>query len=187
MIEFNGPLYNLLQHFKITIFHCTLSTSDPTSNWTLKVKVKVKVKHTATDDQSVGKFLSSQVWGSWPDILVYYCLTVTAFFRWGALSDDRTGPSFYMLLVFASAIFLRSESLGTRDHILLSQIPNFPFLRLLRLAGSRRRYSTPPPNGLPNSLLLFASLIALGRNSLKIRPLPSNGCFLLSLFVVRIN
>jgi hypothetical protein len=28
----------------------------------------------------------------------------------------------YMLLALASAVFLRSESLGTRDHILLSQI-----------------------------------------------------------------
>jgi hypothetical protein len=54
----------------------------------------------------------------------------------------------YMLLAFASAVFLESESLGTRDHILLSQILVFPFRRLLRLAGSRWRYSTPPPHGL---------------------------------------
>jgi hypothetical protein len=48
----------------------------------------------------------------------------------------------YMLLDPSSAVFL-----GTRDHILLSQIWDFPFCRLLRLAGSRWRYSTPPPNG----------------------------------------
>jgi hypothetical protein len=53
----------------------------------------------------------------------------------------------YMLLAFASAILLCSESLGTRDHILLSQIWYFPFRRLLRLAGSRWRYSIPPPHG----------------------------------------
>jgi hypothetical protein len=53
----------------------------------------------------------------------------------------------YMLLAIASAVFLTSESLGTRDHILLSQIWDFPFRRLLRLAGSRWRYSTPPPYG----------------------------------------
>jgi hypothetical protein len=41
-----------------------------------------------------------------------------------------------------------SESLRTGDHILLSQIWDFPFRRLLRLEGSRWRYSTPPPNGL---------------------------------------
>jgi hypothetical protein len=50
----------------------------------------------------------------------------------------------YMLLVLASAVFLGFESLGTRDHILLSQIWDFPFRRLLRLAGSRWRYSTQP-------------------------------------------
>jgi hypothetical protein len=37
---------------------------------------------------------------------------------WGALSDKRTG----LLLVLASAVILGSESRGTRDHILLSQI-----------------------------------------------------------------
>jgi hypothetical protein len=52
-----------------------------------------------------------------------------------------------LLLVLASSIILGSESLGTWDHILLSQIWDFPFRRLLRLAGSRWRYSTPPPHG----------------------------------------
>jgi hypothetical protein len=42
-----------------------------------------------------------------------------------------------MLLVLASAVFLGSESLGTRHHILLSQIWDFPLRRLLRHAGSR--------------------------------------------------
>jgi hypothetical protein len=48
-----------------------------------------------------------------------------------------------MLLALASVVFLGSESLSTCDHILLSQIWDFPFRRLLRLAGSRWRYSTP--------------------------------------------
>jgi hypothetical protein len=44
-------------------------------------------------------------------------------FLWGALSDERTGLSFvYRLLALTSAIFLGSESLETRDHILLSHI-----------------------------------------------------------------
>jgi hypothetical protein len=34
-------------------------------------------------------FVSSTVWDSWPDI--YYCLTVTVLFLWGALSDERMG------------------------------------------------------------------------------------------------
>jgi hypothetical protein len=49
-----------------------------------------------------------------------------------------------MLLALASVIFLGSESLWTSNHILLSQIWDFPFRRLLRLAVSRWRYSTPP-------------------------------------------
>jgi hypothetical protein len=68
-----------------------------------------------------------------------------------------------LLLVLASAVVLGSESCGTHDHILLSQIrdsPNlegqapifispgtrFPFRRLLRLAGLHWRYSNLPPH-----------------------------------------
>jgi hypothetical protein len=54
---------------------------------------------------------------------------------------------FYMLLALPSVVFLGSETLGTRDRNLLSQTWDFPFRRLLRLAGSRWRYSTPPPHG----------------------------------------
>jgi hypothetical protein len=43
-----------------------------------------------------------------------------------------------MLLVFARADFLGSESLGTRDHILLSQLWDFAFRRLLRHGGGIR-------------------------------------------------
>jgi hypothetical protein len=40
-----------------------------------------------------------------------------------------------LLLALASAVIFGSESRGTRDHILLSQIGDFPFRRLLWLAG----------------------------------------------------
>jgi hypothetical protein len=53
----------------------------------------------------------------------------------------------YMLLALASVVFLGFDSLGTRDNILLFQIFDFPFRRLLRPAGSRWRHSTPPPHG----------------------------------------
>jgi hypothetical protein len=36
-----------------------------------------------------------------------------------------------LLLAFASAVIFGSESSGTRDHILLSQIRDFPFRRFL--------------------------------------------------------
>jgi hypothetical protein len=52
-----------------------------------------------------------------------------------------------LLLGLASAFSLGSESRGTRDNILLSQIRDFPFCRLLLLAGLRWRYSTSPPHG----------------------------------------
>jgi hypothetical protein len=53
----------------------------------------------------------------------------------------------YMLLAPASVVFLGSESLGTRGHILLYQIWDFPFGRLLQLAGSGWKYSNSPPHG----------------------------------------
>jgi hypothetical protein len=76
------------------------------------------------------------------------------------------------MLALASTVILGSESSGTHDHILLSQIwdspildgqvrviyipqeqrgpviapgSGFPFRRLLRFAGLRWRYSNPPP------------------------------------------
>jgi hypothetical protein len=74
----------------------------------------------------------AHIWGLRPDL--YYCLTVASLLIWGALSDERTGLSFTI------AVGPRQ-----RSH-LLSQIRDFPFHRLLRLAGSRWRYSTPPPH-----------------------------------------
>jgi hypothetical protein len=50
-----------------------------------------------------------------------------------------------LLLALASGFILGSESRGTYDHILLSQIQDFPFCHLLQLTGLRRRYSTLPP------------------------------------------
>jgi hypothetical protein len=48
-----------------------------------------------------------------------------------------------LLLALVSAVILGSESHLTRDHILPSLIRDFPFRRLLRLAGLQWRYSTP--------------------------------------------
>jgi hypothetical protein len=53
-----------------------------------------------------------------------------------------------LLLVLASEVILGSQSHGTRDHILLSQIRVFPFRRLLRFAGLRWSYWTPPKHGI---------------------------------------
>jgi hypothetical protein len=51
-----------------------------------------------------------------------------------------------LLLALASAVILEFESLGTRDHILLSHIRDLPSRRLLWLRGLRWRYSTLPPH-----------------------------------------
>jgi hypothetical protein len=47
---------------------------------------------------------------------------------WGALSDERMGLPFTIVLALASESFLGLESRGTRDHILLSQIRDSPNL-----------------------------------------------------------
>jgi hypothetical protein len=67
----------------------------------------------------------------------------------GALSLTRGRVCrLQLLLALASVDIFGSNSHGTRDHNLLSQIWDFPFRRLLRLAGLRWRYSPPPPHGL---------------------------------------
>jgi hypothetical protein len=41
---------------------------------------------------------------------------------WGTISDEKTRLSFTIAAGFASVVILGSESRGTHDHILLSQI-----------------------------------------------------------------
>jgi hypothetical protein len=77
----------------------------------------------------------------------------------GALSLRRVRVCrLQLLLALASAVILGSESRGTRDHILLSQGWDFTFCRLLRLAGLRWRYSTPPPHGMCQRLTVGQSV-----------------------------
>jgi hypothetical protein len=61
--------------------------------------------------------------------------TVAGLLPWGALPDERTGLRFTIAAGPRQRSHFRSESRGTRDHILLSQIRDFPFRRLLGLAG----------------------------------------------------
>jgi hypothetical protein len=110
-----------------------------------EVKVKVTLQLTVSQSVSLGvephlglmtRYLAITIW----QLQSCFC---------GAPSLKRGRVClFYMLLALASVVFLGSESLGTRDHILLSQIWDFRFRRLLRLAGLRWRYSKPPPHGL---------------------------------------
>jgi hypothetical protein len=82
-------------------------------------------------------------WDLRPDL--YYCQRGTGLLMSGALSLTRGSVCrLQLLLILASTVILGSESRGIRNHISLSQIRDFQFRHLLRLAGLRRRCSTPP-------------------------------------------
>jgi hypothetical protein len=80
-----------------------------------------------TDGQSVSlSWNKALIWGLRPDF--YYCQTVAVYW-YGTLSLTRGRVCrLQWLLILASAVILGSESRGTCDHILLSQIRDFPFL-----------------------------------------------------------
>jgi hypothetical protein len=100
----------------------------------------------ANDDQSVSKSWCRAPSVAHGQIFITRWQLRSCF--WGALSLTRWWACLlYKLLAVASIFFLGSESLGTRDHILLSHIWDFPFCRLRQFAGSRWRYLTPPPHG----------------------------------------
>jgi hypothetical protein len=107
--------------------------------------------HIATDGQSISKSWCRAPSGAHDPIFINLWQLRSCFCGGPSLTGGRV-CFIYMLLVLASVIFLGFESLGTRDHILLSQIWDFPFHRLLPLEGSRWRYSTPPPHGYWRSL-----------------------------------
>jgi hypothetical protein len=84
------------------------------------------LSYITTDSQSVGL---SCLWGLTTRFLLLS--GSFGFLMWDTLSDERTVCRLQLLLALASAVILGSESRGTRDHILISQIGDFPFRRLL--------------------------------------------------------
>jgi hypothetical protein len=101
--------------------------------------------HIATNGQSISKSWCRALSGAHDQIFI--TLWQLRFCFCGELSLTRGRVCLlYMLLASSSVVFLGSEFIRTRDKILLSQIWDFPFRHLLRLAGSRWRYSTPPPH-----------------------------------------
>jgi hypothetical protein len=85
------------------------------------------------------------VWGLRPDF--YYCQTVVGLLMWCVLSNEKTGLSFTIAPGPRQRSYFRVRGPWYSWPYLLSQIRDFPFRRLLRLAGLRWRYSTPPPHG----------------------------------------
>jgi hypothetical protein len=110
-----------------------------------KLRLPSERSYVTTDGQSASlSWNKGPIWGLRADFC--YCQTVARLLMWGALWRED-GCRLQLLLALASAVILESESRGTRDHILLSQIWDFPFRRILRPAGLQSRYSTPPPHG----------------------------------------
>jgi hypothetical protein len=97
----------------------------------------------ATDGQSARlSWNEAPMWGLRPDF--YYCGAIAGL---SSLTRGRV-CRLQLLLALAIAVILGSESRGTRGHILLCQIRDFPFRRLIRLAVLRWRYSNSPPHGI---------------------------------------
>jgi hypothetical protein len=105
--------------------------------------------YVTTDGQSASlSWHKAAIWGLRPDsfitvwhLRVCWCAPLSL--------TRRRVCRLQLLLVLASAVIFGSESRGTCDHILLSEIRDFPLRRLLWVAGLRSRYSTPPPHGFP--------------------------------------
>jgi hypothetical protein len=93
------------------------------------------------------------------------------FLMWGALSDERMVLSF----VIVAGPCQHSHS-QVESHILLSQIRDFLFRRLLRLAGLFDPAST---RGKRMPVMIGFSLYSLGIGLTETRPLRRNGCPLL--------
>jgi hypothetical protein len=115
--------------------HSPYVTSSLTRRWVCLLNYSCQSQsYVTTDGQSVSLcWNKAPIWGLRPDL--YYCLTVAGLLVWGALSDERTGLSFAIATGPRRRSNFRVRVLRTRGHILLSQIRDLPFCRLLRLAG----------------------------------------------------
>jgi hypothetical protein len=137
-----SSLHRLIPFLPFLLSHLQLPS--PELDPILDNSLKRVESYITTDGQPASlTWNKAPIWGLRPDF--YYCGIVAGLFTWGALFDERTGLS----LVHAAGPCQRSLSRvrvpwDSRPYFTVSYIP---IRRLLLLAGSRWRYSTPPPCG----------------------------------------
>jgi hypothetical protein len=135
--RFTGSLLVVISSYAlkitVTIAHVTSHTkSSNSSSGHISVPLELRnssevnsesesESYVTTDSQSAS--LSSNkasIWGLRPDI--YESLTITVLLLWASSLTRGRVCLLYILLALASVVVLGSESLWTRNHILLSQI-----------------------------------------------------------------
>jgi hypothetical protein len=140
-------------------------------NWTVESQ-----SYITTDGQSASlSWNKALVWGLRPDF--HYCQLRVCWCEAPSLTRGQV-CRLQFLLAIASTVIFGFESHGTRDHIFLPEIRDFPFRRLLRLARLQWRYSTPPPHDSALIVIVGFSLYNLGsdRSTENIRCLPMGKC-----------